>query len=116
MKFKEKITEQIRNDATKDFETMVPIKYLINFRGKLEMPSIISEIGLILTWSKIIFVTGTAANRKSTFTITDIKLYIPIKTLSIQDNVKLLKQLELSFRRIFNLNKYKSKIKRQAQN
>ena len=30
----------------------------------------------------------------SVFTITDIKLYVPVVTLSTQDNLKLLKQLK----------------------
>ena len=35
-----------------------------------------------------------AANQETTFTITDTKLYVPIVTLSAQDNVKLLQQLK----------------------
>ena len=31
-----------------------------------------------------------AANKATTFAITDIKLYVPVVTLSIQDNAKLL--------------------------
>ena len=44
-----------------------------------------------------------------TFTITDIyNNYVPVLTLSTQDNVKLLKQLE-SFKRTVNRKKYQSK-------
>ena len=64
---------------------------------------------------KGILVSGTAANQVPKFRITDAKLYVPVVTLSGQDNIKLLKQLEYSFKRTINWNKYCSK-KRQAQN
>ena len=73
------------------------------------------EIRLILTWSKNCFLfAGTAANQEPT--ITDTKLYDPVVTLSTQDHVKLLKQLESDFKRTINWNKYQSKITEQAQN
>ena len=60
----------------------------------LEMTLINCEIILLLTWSESSFlVTGTVANQVPTFTITDAKLYVPVVTLSTQNNVKLLKQL-----------------------
>ena len=48
--------------------------------------------------------------------MTDKKLYVPVVTLSNQDNVKLLKQLQLGFKRTINWNKYQSKITTQVQN
>ena len=39
-------------------------------------------------------VAGTIPNQVPTFTITDIKLCVPVVTLSTKDNIKLLKQLE----------------------
>ena len=54
-----------------------------------------------------------AANQETTFTITDTKLYVPIVTLSAQDNVKLLQQLKSWFKRTINWNKYQSKITTQ---
>ena len=51
------------------------------------------------------------------FKITDTKLYVPVVTLSNQDNVKLLKHLESGFKRTTNWNKYQSKkSKCRAQN
>ena len=41
---------------------------------------------------------------------------IPVVTLSTQDNVKLLKQLESGFKGTTNWSKYQSKIATQAQN
>ena len=48
--------------------------------------------------------------------ITDTKLYNTVVTLSAGDNIKLLKQLEFSFKRIINWNKYQSKLTDQEQN
>ena len=49
------------NGNTKDVEIMVPLKYLSNFWGTLEMLLINCEVELILTWSKncvISYATG----------------------------------------------------------
>ena len=52
----------------------------------------------------------------STFKITDTKLYVPVVTLSTQDNAKLLQQLKSGFNRIINWNKYLSKPELLPQN
>ena len=49
----------------------------------------------MLTWSKNYFlVAGTTENQDLHFIITDTKLFVPVVTLSTQNNLKLLKQLE----------------------
>ena len=63
-----------------------------------------------------ILVAGTAANQNPEFQITDTKLYVPVVTLSIPNNIKLLKQLESGFKRTINWNKYLSKPTNQARN
>ena len=63
-----------------------------------------------------ILVAGTAANQNPEFKITDTKLYVPVVTLSTQDNMKLLNQLESNFKRTINWNKYLPKTTNQAQN
>ena len=81
------------------------------------MPLIKCDLSLILTWSNNFFlVAGTAVNQEQTFTITDTELYVLVVTLLTQDNVKLLKQLELGFKRTINLNKYQSKVTQHARN
>ena len=50
------------------------------------------EISLILTWSATCAIFTAAANQATTFAVTDTKLYIPVVTLSIDDNAKLLQQ------------------------
>ena len=50
----------------------------------------------------------TAANaNKTTFEITDAKLYVPIVALSTEDNAKLSKLLRKGFKRSIYSNKYK---------
>ena len=72
------------------------------------MPLINCEVSLTLTWTANCVITSmekrvaTAANRDhsptiATFKITDTKLFIPVVTLSIQDDNKLLEQLKTEF-------------------
>ena len=68
-----------------------------------------------MVW-KIFFSCDTAVNQEPKFIIADRKLYVLVITLSSQDNVKLLKQLESGFKRTINWNKYQSKITTLAQN
>ena len=49
------------------------------------------------------------------FAITDTKYYVPIVTLSTQDNAKLLEQLKFSFKRTINWNKYQPKVSSERQ-
>ena len=46
-----------------------------------------------------------------TFKITDTKLYVPVATLSKEDNTKLLEQLKSGFKRTIRWNKYRSQVK-----
>ena len=49
------------------------------------------------------------------FKITDAKLYVPVVTLSTQDNKKLLEQLKAGFKRTIKWNKYRSEMTNQAK-
>ena len=51
-----------------------------------------------------------------TFKITDTKLYIPVVTLSTQDDNKLLQQLKTGFKRTIKRNKYRPGISNQTKN
>ena len=104
------MTGQSGNDGTKNVEIMVPIKHLSNFWRTLEMPLTNCEINLILAWSaNCVIVSTNVANQNATFAIIDTKLYVPVVTLSTQDNGKLLKQLDSGFKREVNWKKYLSK-------
>ena len=108
-KYKQKITGSTRDDGTKNIEIMVPSKYVSNFWRPLEMPLINCEINLILTWSANCVISNAAADQATTFAITDKKLYVPVVTLSIDDNTKLLQQLKPGFKRTINWNIYETK-------
>ena len=116
--FKAKITGQTNNNGRIDHvEIMVPLKYLNNFRRTLEIPLINCEINLILTWfANCVIIYTNVANQNPTFQITETKLYVPVVTLSTQDNAKLLPQLKSGFKRTTNWNKYLSKPELLAQN
>ena len=59
---------------------------------------------------------GTAAKQNPYFQKTDTKFYVPVVTLSTQDNIKLLKQLESDFKRTISCNKYLSKTRSEPRN
>ena len=114
-KAKIKITGKTpNNDNEKDVEIMVPLKYLSNFWRTLEMPLINCEVNLILTWSSTCVITNS--NGAGIFAITDTKLYVPVVTLSTQENTKFLQQLKSGFKRVINWNKYLSKPELLTQN
>ena len=56
------------------------------------------------------------ANQGATFSITDTKLYVPVVTLSTQENAKLLEQLKSGFKRTINWNKYQAKVSKERPN
>ena len=96
---------------------MVPLKYLSNFWRTLEMPLINCEVNLILTWSaNCVIIYTNVANQNPTFEITETKLYVPVVTLSAQDNAKLLIQLKSGFKTTINWNEYLSKPELLAKN
>ena len=114
---KVKLTGQTGDNGTKNVEIMVPLKYLSNFWRTLEMPLINCEITLDLNLSeKYIMVATNIANQGATFSTTDTKLYVPVITLSTQDNAKLLEQLKSGFKRTINWNKYQAKVSTERQN
>ena len=115
--FKVKFTGQTGDDGTKDVEIMVPLKYLSNFWRTLEMPLINCEVNLIFTWSSdCVLIATNIQYQAATFEITDTKLYVPVVTLSTQENTKFFQQLKSGFKRVINWNKYLSKPELLAQN
>ena len=81
------------------------------------MPLINCEVELILTWSSnCVIIYTDVANQVPTFTITETNLYVPVVTLSTQDNAKLLPQLKSGFKRTISWNKYLAKSELLAQN
>ena len=96
---------------------MVPLKYLSNFWRTLEKPLINCEVNLILTWSSTcVLVASNIQAQNARFAITDTKLYVPVVTLSTQENAKFLQQLKSGFKRVINWNKYLLKPELLPQN
>ena len=77
------------------------------------MPLIYCEVNLILTWSKDCVITNSTGAGK--FENKYAKRYVPVGTLSNQDNTKLLQQLKSCFKRTINWNKYQSDPKTYEQ-
>ena len=67
------------------------------------------EVNLLLIWSKDCAITNSDGQGK--LAITETKLYVPVVTLSTQDNAKLLQQLKSGFKKTINWNKYESEPK-----
>ena len=75
------------------------------------------EVNLILTWSSTcVLVASNIEAHNATFAITATKLYVPVVTLSTQENTKFRQQLKSGFKRVINWNKYLSKPELLAQN
>ena len=67
-------------------------------------------------WCKnCLLVVGSKATQNPTFQKNDTKLYVPVVTLSTQENIKIIKQLESCFKRTINWNKYLPKTTNQAR-
>ena len=95
------------------------------------MPLINCEVELILTWFKNCMLISKSTrdddyhepiDRKidtpenAIFQITDTKLYLPVVTLSKENDIKLFEQLKTGFKRTLKWNKYRSQITVQPQN
>ena len=108
LKNKASIIGNTENNGTKDgVKIAVLLKYLSNFWRSLQNPLINCKVELSLNWIENCVLTTAANANKATFKITDAKLYVPILTLSIEDNAKLSKLLGGGFKRSIYWNKYK---------
>ena len=72
------------------------------------------EVSLILIWSRDRVITNSTDERK--FQIAETNLYVPVITLSTQDNAKLFQQWKSGLKRTINWNKYESSVNTFAQN
>ena len=107
-KYKASIIGNTENNGTKNGVKLAALlKYLSKFWRSLEMPLINCKVELSLDWIENCVLTTAANANKATFKITDAKLYVPIVTLSIEDNAKLSKLLGEGFKRSIYWNKYK---------
>ena len=81
------------------------------------MPLTNCEVGPILDGSAdCVIIYTDVANQAPTFTITGTNLYVPVVTLSTQDNEILLLRLKNGFKRPISWNKYLAKPELLARN
>ena len=95
------------NIARLNVKVVVPLKYLSNFFRSLEMPLINCKIKLNLTLKKDCVLSTSVG--EAVFTINDTKLYVPVVTLSKEDNKDFIEQQNKGFQRSIYWNEYKTK-------
>ena len=109
--------EQENTKTKTNLKIFVSSKHLCNFWRTLNMSLINCEVSLALTWFENCVFTDITTKvavdaqgnnparteinspTNATFKKADIKLYVPVVTLSTQDNNKLLEQLRTRFKR-----------------
>ena len=117
-------------NGTQKTELAIPLKYLGNFGRVLNIPLITCEVSLELRWNKNCVITSFErrqvdagppivrdnAPTGATLAIDKCKLYIPVVTLSKDDEIKLLTNLKPAFTREIEWNKYRSQVSTEAIN
>ena len=88
-------------------KVVVTLKYLSNFFRSLEMPLINWKIKLNLTWKKECILSADVGN--AVFIINETKMYVPVVTLSKEDNKDFIEQQNKGFQRSIYWNEYKTK-------
>ena len=111
-------------------ELAIPLKYLGNFWRALNIPLISCEVSSELKWNKNCVITSLEERQLdagppvvrdnsptgATLAINDCKLYIPVVTLSKDDEIKLSTNLKSGFQREVIWNKYRSQMTMEANN
>ena len=120
----------VNKNGTQKIELAIPSKYLGNFWRALNIPSISCEVSLELKWTKNCVITSLErrqvdggppvvrdnAPTGATLSITDFKLYVPVVTLSKDDEIKLLTNLKSGFKREIIWNKCRSQMTTEETN
>ena len=119
------VCEIITNKVGKnEAEIVIPLKYLSNFWRRLNILLINCVIELILTWLKnCVLADMTVRDAENNndppaiiaptgleFQIKGTRLYVPVVTLSKENDIKLLEQLKLGFKRTIRWNKHRSQM------
>ena len=119
----------VNKNGKQEIELAIPLKYLGNFWRALNIPLISCEVSLELKWNKNCVITSLEERQVdagppvvrdnspagATLAVNDCKLYIPVVTLSKDDEIKLLTNLK-SFKREIIWNKYRSQMTTEAIN
>ena len=104
---------QNNEDELENIKIVVPLKYLSKFFRNLDIQLINSEVSLDLKWSKNCVLTSKATREadpdadtavpginnptNTEFSITDCKLFVPVVTLSVENENKLYENLKEGF-------------------
>ena len=111
----------------------MPLKHLGNFWNSLNIPLINCEVSLALNLSETCVIISMEKRlvraaqggnpavygdspESAAFKIKDCKLYVPVVTLSAENDNKLLEQLKTGFKRTIKWNKYRSEMPNQTKN
>ena len=131
--YKTSITGKLESNNLEkdDVEIVVSLKYLSKFWRTLDILLINCEVSLTLTWSENCVIRGTTTREAvpdadpavaginnptdGTFTLKDTKLYVPVVTLSAENDNKLLEQLKTGFKRTIKWKKYRSEMSNQTK-
>ena len=114
-------------EGTQTIELAIPLKYLGNFWRALNIQLISCEVSLGLKWNKNYVITSLErrqvgarprdnAPTGATLNITDCKLYMPIVTLSKDDEIELITNLKSGFKREIIWNRYRSQMSTETIN
>ena len=120
----------VNKNGTQKIEVAIPLKYSGNFWRALNIPLISCEVFLELKWNKNCVITSLEQRQVdagppvvrdnvptgATLSITDCKLYVPVVTLSKDDEIKLLTNLKSVFKREIIWNRYRSQMTTEAAN
>ena len=120
----------VNKNGTQEVELAIPLKYLGNFWRALNIPLISCEVSLELKWNKNCTITSLEEREVdagppvvrdnsptgATLVINDCKLYVPVVSLSKDDEIKLLTNLKSGFKREIIWNKYRSQMTTEAIN
>ena len=118
--------------GTKEVEIAVPLKHVGNFWNSLNIPLINCEVSLALSWSANCVITSMEkrlirvaqggnpavygdSSESATFKIKNCKLYVPVVTLSAENDNKILEQLKRGFKKTIKWNKYRSEMSNQTK-
>ena len=110
----------------------MPLNYLSNVWKTLDIPLTYCKVSLTVTSSEKCVITRKAtreadpdadppvaainASAGGTFAITECKLYVPVVTLSAENDNTIWEQLKTGFKRTIKWNKYRSEISNQTKN
>ena len=112
-----------------DTQVVVSVNFLINLLRSLDLPLINCKIELdlsIITEASKTYGAVPNTNQvryhvtsqkvRATFQISNTKLYVPVVTLLINDNIKFLQNIKQGFKRTISCKKYRSEITTQSKN